>query len=149
MPELAVSADFDAPPERVWAVVTDWAAQSRWVPFTRATGGTGEGARVEAWTGIGPVGFLDPMEITLWDPPRRCTVRHLGRVVRGTAVFEVEPLPGGRSRFTWAEWVDLPVGGMAGELGYALVAPFVRAGLRAGMRRLGDLVSDPGTRAAA
>jgi hypothetical protein len=31
------------------------------------------------------------MQIVEWRPPRRCVVRHLGRIVQGEGVFEVFP----------------------------------------------------------
>jgi hypothetical protein len=91
------------------------------------------GAPVSARTGIGPAAFVDSMTITDWQPPHRCAVVHTGKVVRGTAAFEVEPLPGGRSRFVWSEWVLLPFGA-AGRIGFALVRPLVVAGLRHSLR---------------
>ena len=45
--------------------------------------------RDPAGTGIGPLAVVDTMEITGWDPPHGAYVRHLGRLVRGTAAFEV------------------------------------------------------------
>ena len=123
---LVLTVDVDAPVEQTWAGATDWAGQGQWMLGTRvwptAQGGQGVGGGIEAFTGVGPLGFLDRMEITLWEPPRRCHVLHLGRVVRGTGAFEVEPLPGDRSRFVWREDLDLPLG-MLGRLGWPLVRP--------------------------
>lgn len=135
MSELRASVEVNAPPRAVWDAVVDWDVQSEWMLLTSVRGGHGTGARVEAFTGVGRLGFLDTMEITGWDPPWRCVVRHTGRVVRGTAVFEVEPLDGGRSRFTWAEWVVPPFGPLGGA-GLALVKPFVLLGIRYSLRRL-------------
>ena len=63
------------------------------------------GARLRAFTGVGPLGFTDTMEIVEWEPPRRCVVRHTGKVVRGDGVFEVVPLgpagPGSSGRSCW------------------------------------------------
>lgn len=134
MPEITLSVDVDAPPEAVWAAVIDWDRQGEWMLLTRVRGGHGLGATVEAFTGVGRVGFLDPMTITHWRPPLRCEVRHRGRVVRGSAAFEVEPLPDGRSRFVWSEWLLLPLGAV-GRLGFALLRPLVVAGIRYSLRR--------------
>src|SRR4051812_26751636 len=138
MAEIVVSVDVDAPPETVWAAAIDWERQGDWILATRVwpTGqdGRGVGGRVSAWTGIGPVGFLDTMEITVWRPPYRCEVRHTGRVVRGVGAFEVEPLPGGRARFVWSEWLRLPLG-LLGQVGFELVRPFVVIGVRSSLRR--------------
>lgn len=126
-----------APPAAVFAAVTDWPGQREWIfaTNTRASLGTGRdtGDEISAFTGFGPIGFTDTMTITEWDPPRRCRVRHTGRVVRGTAVFEVVPAVGGTSEFLWQEDLDLPFG-VVGRLGFAATRPvftyFVRRSLR-------------------
>jgi hypothetical protein len=74
------------------------------------------------------------MEVTRFDPPHRIDVRHLGRVVRGTGTFVVEPAPGG-AWFVWSEDVELPLG-VAGRLGFAAVEPAFRLLLRRSLRRL-------------
>jgi uncharacterized protein YndB with AHSA1/START domain len=134
--ELVASADVAAAPERVWAALTDWSAHDRWMVLTRAHGGQGQGATIEAFTGVGRVGLRDPMTVLVWEPPERCVVRHTGRVVRGSGAFEVAPLPGGGSRVTWSEWLELPLGRL-GRLGWPLVRPLARAGLAWSLRRLG------------
>ncbi|MFZ0325487.1 MAG: SRPBCC family protein [Actinomycetes bacterium] len=139
--EVVVAVEVDAPPEVVWDAVTDWPRQSQWMLGTtvRATtaGGVGLGGGIEAYTGIGRVGFLDPMVITEWDPPRRCVVRHTGRVVRGDGVFEVLALPLGRSRFVWSEVLQIP-GGWLGRLGWPVVAPAFVLGVRRSLQSLAD-----------
>jgi uncharacterized protein YndB with AHSA1/START domain len=137
MAELVAAVDLDAPPQQVWDRVVDWERQQEWVPATRVRattrGGRGVGGGVEAFTGVGPVGFLDSMVITQWEPPTRCIVRHTGRVVRGSAALEVLELPGGRSRFVWAEWISPPFG-WVGQLGWVVLLPLLRAGLRRSLR---------------
>ena len=138
MAEVVLSVDVDAPPEAVFAALADWPRQGEWMLGTRVwqetPGPTRVGTRLAAFTGVGPLGFLDTMQVTAWDPPRRCLVRHDGRVVRGAGAFEVEPLPGGRSRFHWSEWLDLPLGRL-GELGWLVTAPVFVAGVRLSLRR--------------
>jgi uncharacterized protein YndB with AHSA1/START domain len=91
-----------ADPSHVWDLVVDWPRQREWILGTRTQGGHGLGATVTGWTGIGPLGFADPMQITDWEPPSRCTVTHLGRIVRGSGVFEVVPRDDvGGSEFRW------------------------------------------------
>lgn len=140
---LSVSVHLGAPVERVWAATTDWEAQSAWMIGTRvrstAQDGQGVGGGIEAWTGIGPFGFLDTMVITAWDPPHRCLVRHTGRVVRGTGAFEVAPAPGGGSVLTWSEDLNLP-GGRLGRLGWWALRPAVRLGLAHSLARLSAAV---------
>jgi uncharacterized protein YndB with AHSA1/START domain len=133
MPELVAGVDVKAPPEVVFAAATDWGRHREWMLGTSVApvsrDGTGVGAALTARTGLGPVGFLDTMEIIDWAPPRRCVVRHTGRVVRGEGAFEVEPLLDGGSRFVWSEWLLLPFG-LAGELGFVALRWVARAGLR-------------------
>ena len=150
---LVLTVDVDAPVEQTWAGATDWAGQGEWMLGTRvwptAQGGQGVGGGIEAFTGVGPLGFLDRMEITLWEPPRRCHVLHLGRVVRGTGAFEVEPLADGRSRFVWREDLELPLG-LLGRLGWPLVRPAFAFGVQLSLRRFGRWVEAgrPSARAA-
>ncbi len=150
---LVLTVDVDAPVEQTWAGATDWAGQGEWMLGTRVRptvqGGQGVGGGIEAFTGVGPLGFLDRMEITLWEPPHRCHVRHLGRVVRGTGAFEVEPLAAGRSRFVWREDLDLPLG-VLGRLGWPLVRPAFAYGVQVSLRRFARWVEAgrPAARAA-
>src|SRR5438105_11851659 len=103
--EKVVSVDVlvDAPAAAVWDAVIAWDRQAEWMLGTRVRvldgRAEGLGTRVEAWTGIGTrLGFTDPMVVVDWEPPHRCVVRHVGRVVRGTGVVEVFALPAERSR---------------------------------------------------
>ncbi|MCW2725692.1 MAG: hypothetical protein JWN35_2613 [Frankiales bacterium] len=135
---LVLSVDVAAPAQDTWRAAVDWATQGDWMLGTtvRPThqAGQGVGGRLEAFTGRGRLGFLDPMEITLWQPPRACHVLHTGRVVRGTGAFEVEPRGDQRSRFLWREDLDLPLGAL-GRLGWPLVRPFFAYGVRLSLRR--------------
>lgn len=138
--ELTVPVDVDAPADAVWRTVTDWPAQGDWMLGTRVEvvgGGEGRhlGAELRAFTGIGRLGFLDTIEVAEWDPPRRCVVRHTGKVVRGDGVFEVVPLGPDRARFLWSELLDLPLGAL-GRLGWPVVRPVFRAGVVASLRRM-------------
>lgn len=132
-----MTVDVDAPVERTWAAATDWARQGEWMLGTRVwpteQDGQGVGGGLAAFTGVGRLGFLDTMTIRAWEPPRRCVVEHTGRLVRGTGIFEVEPLPDGRSRFVQAEWLDLPLGRL-GQLGWLFVRPAFRWGLNRSLR---------------
>ena len=64
---------------RSGTLLTDWDVHDRWMLLTRAEGGRAEGETISAFTGVGPVGFLDTMMITVWEPPPRAVVRHTGR----------------------------------------------------------------------
>ncbi len=148
MPPLEVTARVlvRADPERVWRLAMNWSRQREWIWATRASGGSGVGAQVVARTAVGPAGFDDTMVITEWDPPRRCVVRHTGKVVRGLGVFEVLPR-GPVSEFRWTEQIDLPLssGGPLGRwvvvpAGRFLVAPLTRMLLTSSLRRFARLV---------
>ena len=140
---LVLDVLVDAPPERVFAALTDWSTQGQWMLGTRVWSdgpAQGPGGRISAFTGAGRLGFLDTMEIVEWEPPRLVRVRHTGTVVRGDGVFEVLALPGGRSRFVWREELDLPLGAL-GRAGFAVVRPAFAAGVRRSLDRLAALVA--------
>lgn len=139
MAEIVRSVEIDAPPEAVWAAVTDWEQHGRWMLFTSVRrldqAGEGVGGRIRAVTGFGPLAVPDLMTITVWRPPYRCENRHEGPLIRGVGAFDVEPLPRGRSRFTWSEWLVLPFGRL-GEVGFLAVRPFFVGFLAVCLRRL-------------
>ncbi|MFD8011849.1 SRPBCC family protein [Streptomyces sp. NPDC058955] len=98
-------------PEEAWRRLTDWPAHGRQVPLTRTTvltpGPSGPGTRFTARTGLGPLGFDDPMEVVRWEPPRGglpgvCRLEKYGRLVRGWAEIEVTAAAGG-ARVVWTE----------------------------------------------
>lgn len=140
MAEIALSVDVNAPPEVVFDALTDWTGQGEWMAGTRVRVIRGDGrsvdSRILARTALGPLGFDDPMEITAWDRPRRVQVHHLGRVVRGDGVFEVEALADGTSRFHWVEWLDLPLGRL-GLVGFTVVRPLVARSILPSLRAFG------------
>ncbi|GAA2877540.1 SRPBCC family protein [Streptosporangium fragile] len=139
---ISVSVDTHARPEQVFSVLTDWPRHDEWMVLTRARVDAGDGrsagSRLAAFTGVGPVGFLDTMEITEWDPPRRVAVRHTGRLVRGTGVFRVLPCEGGGSTIVWEEELEVPLGPV-GRLGWRLLKPLNAALFRLSLRRLAEL----------
>lgn len=140
---LAVTIDVRKPAEQVWAALSDWEKQSAWILATRVRTtvqqGRGVGGGIEAWTGVGPVGFLDVMVISEWEPPRRCVVQHVGRVVRGTGGFQISDLGEGRSRVLWWEKVEVPFG-RAGRLGWRAIQPVARWGVLSSLRKFRKLL---------
>ncbi len=93
-------------PSDAWARLTLWERHGDYVPMTtiRRTD-TGFVAR----TGVGRIGFDDPMEIVRWNEPSYCKLVKTGRLVTGWAELEVEPHDGG-SRVIWRE--DITVRGV-------------------------------------
>ena len=132
------SVELRLAPEDAWDVVMDWERQSRWMLLTRVwatdNDGEGVGGGVAARTSVGGVGFTDDMVITHWDPPRECTVKHLGKLVRGTGTFAVTPTVTG-STFTWSEDVVPPLGRL-GVLAWPVVRPAFEVMMRISLRRL-------------
>jgi carbon monoxide dehydrogenase subunit G len=136
---IAAEVTVDAGPELIWRTAVDWPRQHEWIWGTRVSGGHGTGAKVIGRTGIGPIGFTDRMVITEWDPPRRCVLRHTGRVVRGTGTFEIAPR-GSRSEFRWIEQIQLPVPPPVGVLAGRAIVPIAEWGLRSSLRRFARLL---------
>jgi carbon monoxide dehydrogenase subunit G len=139
--EVAVAA----PASVVWDYVTDWPRQGEWIPATRVERvdeADRVGGRFRAWTGIGRLGFWDPMTITAWertpDGGGRCEVLHLGRVVRGEGEFAVVA-HGAGSTFVWAEMVVVP-GGAVGARAWRVVRPLVERLIDQGLRQVRDRV---------
>jgi hypothetical protein len=139
---LSVSVTVHAPVQAVWDATTDWERQSDWMLGTRvrgtANGGRGVGGGIEAWTGLGPIGFLDTMVVTVWEPPYRCQVEHTGRLLKGSGAFEVAGIGDGVSTLTWIEDFTLPLGllGLLGRIGWLLLRPGVRLGVAHSLGRL-------------
>ena len=107
----AVRLTVDTPlaPAQAWARVVDWPRHGAHVPLTTVTprgGPVGPGTVVTARTGIGRVGFDDPMEVVAGSAAGggtgRCRLEKRGSVVRGWAEITVAPRASG-SRVTWCE----------------------------------------------
>lgn len=150
MARFTVVQDVRAPATVVWAALVDWPEHGRWAPLTKVWTVTprpdGVGAAFVARTGIGPLGFDDPMTVVAWEPPGgdapqdtpgRCEVAKSGRVVHGRAWFTVTPRPGSVARVVWDEDVTVsprritrfagPVLALAGRLGFtATLRSFAR-----------------------
>jgi hypothetical protein len=145
VPDLVERIDVDAPPDRVFTAVTDWARQGEWMFATdvRTVDGPAQGlhGRMAARTGVPlpggrHVGVLDTMIITRWEPPRLVEVQHTGRIVRGPGTIEIEP-SGAGSTLVWSERLWLPYG-VLGVVGYAVIRPFFVAGVRRSLRRFAE-----------
>ena len=60
----------------------------------------------DAFTGIGRIGFHDPMDVVESREPSYCRLEKRGRIVRGWAELAVKP-HGDGSRVTWREEIDV------------------------------------------
>lgn len=112
MATFLVERTVPLPLDETWRRLTEWSRHGVVVPLTRVTvttpPPTRQGTRFVARTGFGPLAVNDPMEVTVWRPPREdtaglCRLEKRGRVIIGWAEIEVRPGPGGRSRVTWRE----------------------------------------------
>ncbi|SDI29171.1 SRPBCC family protein [Nonomuraea jiangxiensis] len=131
----AAAVHVPAPQEQVFALITDWPRHREWMFLTTARQVGRDG--VEAFTGVGPLGFLDTMTITRWEPPDLVCVTHTGRVVRGRGAIRVSPRDGG-SRVVWAEELYLPFGPL-GRAVWPFARPVGLALLRHSLRKLAAL----------
>ncbi|MGI5379162.1 SRPBCC family protein [Streptomyces sp. CA-251387] len=112
MVTFLVERTVPLPLDEAWRRLTEWPRHGEAVPFTRVSvttpEPTHEGTLVVARSGVGPLSFDDPMEVTVWQPPKGdspglCRLEKRGRVVRGWAEIEVRHGPGGRARVVWRE----------------------------------------------
>lgn len=135
---LSVTVLVNAPAAQVFDRLTDWPVQSQWMIGTtvHATkqAGRGVGGELSAFTGLRPLGFTDTMIITVWDPPRQCSVTHTGRVVKGNGDFIVTPVSDEQSTFTWSEDFILPYG-FLGKLVWPIAKPVVQLGLQISLKQ--------------
>src|SRR5918995_1089622 len=122
MKELMDEIEIDASPAAVWEVLADTAAYPEWNPFLRRLSGElREGARLEAE--IAPPGgraMTFTPTVLAAEPERE--LRWRGRLLLpglfdGEHSFRIEPLEGGRTRFTQSERFS---GVLVGLLGGAL-----------------------------
>ena len=122
MRELRTEVEIDAPPERVWRVLTDFGAYPEWNPFIRSIEGE---TRVGSQLKIrieppGARGMTFRPTVRAAEPARE--LRWLGRLlvpglVDGEHRLALEPLEGGRSRFIQSErFSGLLVGLLGGTL---------------------------------
>jgi hypothetical protein len=131
----------EAPASALWAYVTDWSRHEEWIPLSRTetVGGDarGVGGKIRGWSGIGPIGFWDPMTITAWeertDGSGQVSVVHTGRIVRGDAEITVSVVSGATSSLRWVEHLRF---GRAGTLGWRLGATAVDRALDRALHRL-------------
>ncbi len=150
---LQVSVDVDADPGLVWSEMTDWAGQSRWIPFTTVSivsaHETGLGVRASALSGVRlgrvPVGLLDRFVVTGWTPPIGHTpgeleVLHLGPYFTGEGAFRVERTEIG-TRVIATELFALP-GGRPIEAVVRLGLPLMRLGFSGSLRTLKRVIED-------
>lgn len=118
--EVTINASVN----QVWRALVQWEKQGDWMALTRVSASdqgaddSGIGTTIEAFTGIGPIGVLDKMRVTSWEPPNFCRVDHYGRLIKGIGEFRLVDL-GNKTRFDWYEEIKAP------SLILALIKPFI------------------------
>lgn len=117
-----VSVGIDAPVDRVWAEVTDFAAHTEWMEDAHTIRfGTdqrdGPGTVLLIDTRIGPLRTVDRFEITEIEPMLLVAGRHTG-LFRGEGCFELSSPRPGRTGLVWRERIRFPwlYGGPAAAL---------------------------------
>ncbi len=106
--QLHTEIEIDAAPDRVWSILTDFAAYPEWNPFIRFIRGTAEqGARLEMRIQpSGAKGMTFRPTVVVADAGRE--FRWLGRVLLpglfdGEHRFVLEPIAAGKVRFQQSE----------------------------------------------
>lgn len=103
---LRVAVDIDAAAPEVWAYVADIPSHVEWMHDARAITFTSP-TTFDCLTVVGPLRMVDRMEIVEWAEGSAIGIRHVG-LVRGTGRFTLTPLGPRRTRFEWAEELELP-----------------------------------------
>ena len=116
-------------PEEAWTVLVDWERQADWMLDADrvdvvSTQREGVGVRLAVKTRLfGVPAFTEPMEVMVWEPPRRLQIRH-GSMVSGAGVWELDEVDG-VTRFRWSEDIALRVP-MVGKLAARAYRPVMR-----------------------
>lgn len=108
MKELRTEIEINAPPERVWQLLTDFASFPQWNPFIRrASGKPRKGAQLQVHLQpSGAKGMTFRPKVLKAEPNRE--LRWLGHFLipglfDGEHIFTIEPLGAGRVRFVQRE----------------------------------------------
>jgi carbon monoxide dehydrogenase subunit G len=144
---IEVMTHVEAPPQRVWDVLTDWERQAEWMADVRhiaviSAHREGTGVTLRANTDILGVVVRDELQVTQWEPPSVLGVRHLGRLIAGVAAFELTPTPSG-TRLVWWEEAAVPLGGVGDAVAGLVLAPWIRRVFRRSVAHLKRLCEAP------
>lgn len=123
--------------QQVFDAAINWEGQNNWVYLTKVKAiddsPNAVGKKLEAFTGISSIGFLDTMTITTWDEPNICIVEHTGNFVKGQGIFEARTI-NNETYFVWTERTILPFG-VIGRIGWIFVKPVTALGLWVSLKR--------------
>ena len=143
MAHFEVQIDTRRSPGDAWNRVLDLRLHDLLIPFTRITSGKvpaaelGSGSAFAARTGLGPLGFDDPMVVEELVRPSGgsaglARIRKHGKVIRGSIELRITPQPGG-SRVKWNQ--EITAWGIPRALGW-MTARVSRAAYGMALRRL-------------
>lgn len=142
---LRISFKISAPCEEVWEKIADWQSQGEWMLQTKVwiTSAQTEGVGTSIAAFTGPfyksypawknLGLLDLMNVTHWEPPYRCDVEHVGKILKGSGSFQLTPMASKETKFDWSETVIAP------RPVFILIAPFLYIGVRISLARFAKL----------
>lgn len=147
MARIEASTHIEATPARVWQVLTDWEAQPEWMEDAHSVEvlsphRQGPQVLLRCRTKLPGITVTDDMAVTSWEPERSVGVRHLGGLIRGVGVFELEPTADG-TLFTWWEEVGVPLGPLGDAVADVAVVPFVRRVFRRSLANLKRVAEAP------
>jgi uncharacterized protein YndB with AHSA1/START domain len=139
---IETSEVAEAPPEVVWALITDWERQDDWMLEASDFSVTSEkregvGVEAEATIRIGGIKTRDRVRVSGWEPNKRLAIDHHGWVT-GHGEIVLTPLPRGRTHIFWREELEPPLG-LAGALGMTGFAPVMKRIFRRDLRVLATL----------
>jgi hypothetical protein len=138
---LSISLVIEAPCEDVWKKIANWESQGEWMLQTKVWVTSdhveGVGTSIAAFTGplykfyprLKSFGLLDLMVVTQWQPPYRCDVDHVGKVLKGSGSFQLSEINGSSTRFDWSETIVAP------KAIFLLVTPLLYVGVRISLAR--------------
>lgn len=117
-----------APPDVVWALVTDWERQGDWMLEARdfrvlSDRREGIGMEAEATISIAGITTRDRVRVIAWEPERWLGIAHRGWV-SGRGDVHLTPLGEGRTHVYWREELH-PPWGILGAIGLGVLEPMI------------------------
>ena len=121
MAQITIETELNAPPNAVWADISDLKSHVEWMHDARSITITsaqthGVGTTFSCLTKVGPIRLTDQMEITEWQENQVMGVRHKG-LVSGEGHFTLSTTESHTTRFVWSETLRFPwwLGASLGE----------------------------------
>lgn len=139
MARIEATTHVEAPVQQVWDCLVDWERQAQWMVDAQRVEVVSEhregvGVTLRCPTNILGAVIDDDLQVIEWSPPVVLGVRHLGRIIRGIAAFELSETPYG-TRVVWWEEADVPLGGVGDAVAAILVVPWVTRTFRRSLAR--------------